>query len=236
MPGNDKENSEESLSPTSDKTMPIWDKMGEITPLLDEINESILDGKDISDRSEAAKQVLKKTYELIGCIEDVLKRELNIKDVGEPPKWQMDLIAKKPQLKMAFKVFEFIKANTVKHAESRTLAQRRRTGKYKHTIKSGEHKGKPYDYDYVLFIPDYDRMELKLGLGKRQIQRYLKAFSETEPKILVDFGKGGPRESKIYGAGYWGFYEDKSGVRKPKRQFFMKGSREVKECLLNISL
>ncbi len=223
-------------SPLSEEIKPIWKIQGLILSLLDKINESILDDEDISERSEAAKQLLKKAHELINCIEDVLKRELNIKDVGESPKWRIELIAKKPQLEMAFKVFDFIKANTIKHAESRPLAQKRRTGKYKHTIKSGEHKGKTYDYDYVLFIPDYDRMESKTGLGKRQIQRYLKALSETEPKILVDFGKGGPRESKIYGVGYWGFYEDKPGDRKPKRQFFMKGSREVKECLLNINL
>ena len=233
---NDNKQSEESLRSSSDQTMAIWDKMNEMTILLDEIDGSILDDEDISDRSGAAKQLQNKAYELVACVEDVLKIELNIKDVGDPPKWQIELIAKNPQLEMVFKVFDFIKANTITFAKSRSLPQRRRAGKYKHTIKSGEHKGKAINCNYVLFTPDYERMESKFGLGRRQIQRYLKALTETDPKILRDFGKGGPRENKIYGVGYWGFYEDKSGDRKPKRQFFMKGSREVKKCLLNINL
>lgn len=236
MSDNDNEKSEESLKPTSGKTMPIWDRMSEMTRLLDEIDESISHDEEISDRSGAAKQLRKKASDLIACVEDVLKRELYIKDVGDPPKWQTELIAKKSQLEMAFKVFDFIKANTIKHAENRSSRQRRGIGTYKHTIKSGEHKGQTFGFDYVLFSPDYQRMEMQIGIRKRQIQRYLKALSETEPKILKDLGKEGPRGKKIYGVGYWGSYKNESGVSKPKRQFFMKGSREVKECLLNINL
>ena len=97
---NDNKQSEESLRSSSGQTMPIWDKMNEVTILLDEIDESILDGEDISDRSGVAKQLQNKAYELVACVEDVLKIELNIKDVGDPPKWRIELIAKKPQLEM----------------------------------------------------------------------------------------------------------------------------------------
>jgi hypothetical protein len=222
--------------PLSEEIKTIWDIQGVMLSLLDEINDSIVDGEESWDRSDIAKQLRKKAYELISCIDDVLKIELKIKEVGDPPKWQTDLIDRKPQLEMAFKVFDFIKANTITYAKSRSAVNRKRFGNYKHTVKSGEHKGKTFDYDYVLFTPDYDRMKHKIGLGKRQVQRYLKALSETEPKILKDFGKQGPRGSKIYGVGYWGSYKDQSGARKPKRYFFMKGSREVKASLLNINL
>jgi len=222
--------------PLSEEIKTIWDIQGVMLSLLEKINESIVDEEESWDRSDVAKQLRKKAYELISCIDDVLKIELKIKDVGDPPKWQTDLIAIKAQLEMAFKVFDFIKANTITFAESRSAVNRRRFGKYKHTVKSGEHKGKAfYDY-YVLFAPDYDRMKHKIGIGKRQVQRYLKALSETEPKILIDFGKEGPRSNKIYGVGYWGSYKDQSGKRSPKRYFFMKGSREVKVGLLNINL
>ena len=120
----------------------------------------------------------------------------------DAPKWQKEMIAREPRLKIVFKIFNFIQGNTRPYGATRHNPQKKET-------------------DYVYFAPDYRFMTAKTGLSDRQLRKYLRKFSELELIKVTKPGRGSRRPTE-YAVGLWGTYKDpKTGKGGPRRLFFL---------------
>jgi hypothetical protein len=186
-------------------------------------------GDGFNVKRKAVKKCLADAKALLHYIEEQYSGWLSVRERSGILKWQGKLIKEKPELKRVFKLFDFIKQHTIRYHKSLKIAEERKISKFR--TEKGDLR------DFVLFIPDYDFIEFKIYMKRRQVLRYLRALSDTESKILVDFSKMGPTEEKIYGVGYWNFFQDESQNRKRRnRIFFLKNTPTVRKDLMNLDL
>jgi hypothetical protein len=214
MSDNDKERSKGKR-----RTLPIIDKMGEMMPLIDEIDNFDMDCQEPSEISPTVKYLDKIVNEIRAYIKTEFKRELSLRSTRGFPKWLtknqsiMNAISK-----TRFKdVWVHIQKHTMPLQRSRVLAKGKRLGKHKEKR------------EYVLFIPDQIDMENSLNLSRSSIQKYMKAFCDSG--ILKKLGKSGPRGKNIYAVGFWSVYGEEGEKGGTRRNYFLKNTKEVRESL-----
>ena len=199
--------------------------------------------KDISDefeeskiKSETAKESLKAAYKLIDYLKQHYKDELKIKKRKDIPAWRQQAKICKALDKFRFEdVYAYIWTHTLSLKDALQLAESKKIGNHKRTIKTGKKQGKEIESAYVLFVPDYDDMENELKLGLKSIQKYLNKFAQLE--ILMKMKKSGHINNMIYAVGYYSSFKDKkTGESRDNRISFMKDTPEMKEKLRNFRL
>jgi predicted transcriptional regulator len=94
-------------------------------------------------------------------------------------------------------------------------------------------KGQDAEYIFVLVRPDYDDIEKKLKMSRSLIQKYLKEMSKWG--FIKPMKKLGSNEQRVYALGYYLVFPDKDGVKKPKANWFLKGSKEMKWALMDFN-
>jgi hypothetical protein len=203
----------------SEKIKPIRDKFGDISSLLNYINNSILEDEEPWERADHIKALDKIVNEIRVYIKTEFKRELSLRSTRGLPKW----ITKNQSImnaidKTRFKdVWVHIQKHTMPLQRSRVLAKEKRLGKHKEKR------------EYVLFIPDKIDMKNSLNLSESSIQKYLKAFCDSG--ILKKLGKSGARGKNIYAVGFWSVYGEEGEGGGTRKNYFLKNTKEVRESL-----
>ena len=215
----DNEDNDNEKPKGKSRTLPIIDKMEEMMPLIDAIDNFDMDCQEPWEISPTVKYLDKIVNEIRAYIKTEFKRELSIKSTRALPKW----ITKNQSIMNAISktrfddVWLYIQKHTMPLQRSRVLAKEKRLG---------QHKEKR---EYVLFIPDKIDMKNSLNLSESSIQKYMKAFCDSG--ILKKLGKFGSRSKHIYVFGFWSAYGEEGEKRGTKRNYFLKNTKEVRESL-----
>jgi hypothetical protein len=201
------------------RTLPIINKMEEMMPLIDAIDNFDMDYEEPWEISPTVKNLDKIVNEIRAYIKTEFKRELSLKSTRTLPKW----ITKNQSIMNAIDktrfedVWLYIQKHTMSFQRSRVLAKEKRLGKHKEKR------------EYVLFIPDKIDMENSLNLSESSIQKYMKVFCDSG--ILKKLGKFSSRGKNIYAVGFWSAYGEEGEKRGTKRNYFLKNTKEVRESL-----
>ena len=118
--------------PISEKVKLIRDKFGDISSLLNYINNSILDDEEPTDRADFIKSLDKIVNEIRSYIKTEFKRELSLKSTRGFPKWITgDKSIMKAIGKTRFEdIWLYIQTHTMPLQRSRVLAREKGWGQH----------------------------------------------------------------------------------------------------------